>query len=404
MKKVQHLGDKLPLLHAIRGIAAFYVVVFHAKFILWSGGREYLSQFPRSTWNVWDYCMFSVDMLFSAGSQMVMIFFVLSGFFIAMSLENIKGTVTQKLKTFYSVRFIRIYIPYIASIILAVLVLIWISYFSPGLFQLNADREFNNRLIAANKDLTFTNLARGLIFDKNEEYIGFNYAYWSLLYEGIFYLIIPFIYQFKRYYLLISAAFFVAGIFIMNAFHFDNIYIKFLFEYNFYFAIGQAIYIYREQLSVMAQRRYYKTVAILCSIILFLAFNVLALVHQDFWANFLASAMAALLIVLFINYDTKSTLFVKKTKQLGEMSYSLYLVHIPTLIFTYVLLYKYSGKTVFYDHIYFVGVIVSLFVGWFFFKFIEKPSLVLIKKIKRSLQDTAIPQAAIKEINQHSAI
>jgi peptidoglycan/LPS O-acetylase OafA/YrhL len=68
-----------------------------------------------------------------------------------------------------------------------------------------------------------------------------------------------------------------------------------------------------------------------------------------------------------------------------------------------VLLYKYSGKTVFYDHIYFVGVLISLFVGWFFFKFIEKPSLLLIKKVKRSLQDTVIPQA-VKGLNQHSAI
>ncbi|MEP6711007.1 MAG: acyltransferase [Ferruginibacter sp.] len=394
MNKSLKLNSNLALLHAIRGVAAFYVVVYHAKFILWSGGKEFLQQFPRSSWSITDYFLFSGDMLFSAGSQMVMIFFVLSGFFIAMSWKNITGAITDKIRYFYSVRLIRIYIPYIASIFLSVIVLLLIAEISPGLYHLNSTREFNSRLLVANADLTLSNFARGLVFNKNNEYIGFNYAYWSLLYEAIFYLFVPFIYQFKKIYFIVSALFFITGIFVIDRFRVDNIFVKFLFEYNFYFAIGQAIYIYREQISRFAQLKYFKVLAAGSSIILFFIFNVLALFHQDFWADFLSAITAALLILLFLNHDVRNSLIIKAIKKLGEMSYSLYLVHIPTIIFIYALFYKYTGKTVFFEHLYFIGVIASLVVGWVFYSFIEKPSLLLIKKLKRSLKHK--PELSLK--------
>lgn len=383
MNKSLKLNSNLPLLHAIRGIAALYVVVFHAKFILWSGGREYLAQYPRASWGIADYFLFSIDMLFSAGSQMVMIFFVLSGFFIAMSFENIKGSISEKLKYFYSVRFIRIYMPYVASMLIGIFVLIVVADVAPNLYYINSPREFNSRLLIANVDITVSNFAKGLVFDKNQEYIGFNYAYWSLLYEGIFYLIVPFVFRFKKIYLAASAVLFMAGMYMVNVLHVQGAALRFIFEYNFYFAIGQAIYMYREQLSKYAMMKYYKLMAVVGCIGLFLCFNVLALVQLEFWANFLAAMAAVLLIVLFLNYDVKNSFAVKMVKKLGEMSYSLYLIHVPTLIFVYALIYNYTGQTVFFQHIYFIGVLASLCTGWAFYRLVEMPSLSLIKKLKQ---------------------
>jgi len=34
--------QQLDILHSLRGFCALYVAVFHAKFILWSGGRQFL--------------------------------------------------------------------------------------------------------------------------------------------------------------------------------------------------------------------------------------------------------------------------------------------------------------------------------------------------------------------------
>ena len=89
-----------------------------------------------------------------------MIFFVLSGFFIAMSLENARGSFLQRLKLFYTVRCIRIYIPYLASILIGVAVLFWVKYYTPNLYHVNTHREFNNRLIVAFDNNNFPNFLK----------------------------------------------------------------------------------------------------------------------------------------------------------------------------------------------------------------------------------------------------
>lgn len=106
--------EKFKLLHSIRGFAALMVVIGHAKFPFWCGGTEYVKKFPQQDWNFFDKLVFGLDMFSSNPALMVIVFFVLSGFFIAYSFENNKW----KIRHFYTNRAIRIYIPYIASIIL----------------------------------------------------------------------------------------------------------------------------------------------------------------------------------------------------------------------------------------------------------------------------------------------
>lgn len=387
MTKIENYKAKFPLLHAIRGVAAMYVVVYHAKFILWSGGTEYLSKNPRASWSVLDYVKFAVDLITTAGSQMVMIFFVLSGFFIAMSLENARGSFVHRLKLFYLVRFTRIYIPYIASIIIGVGVLLWIQQFVPDLYQAESQREFNNRLIVAHDNLSFSNFLKSLAFLKNKEYIGFNFAYWSLLYEGIFYLIIPFVFQRKTIYLFVSFLLFLSGTFVIALYHPSHIFMKYLFEYNFYFALGQFIYIYKEQILAKFDGRNYKAVLLTAALILFVLFDALALLKQHFWSGIVAGISVFCLIIVFLKYDFKNTWLIKGIIKLGEISYSLYLVHIPVLIFIYSLIYMFTKELVFYNRIWYVaGVLISVMAGILLYNTAEKPSMKLINRIKKNLK------------------
>lgn len=361
-----------------------YVVVYHAKFILWSGGTDYLTKYPRASWSVFDYFKFAIDLITTAGSQMVLIFFVLSGFFIAMSLENAKGSFGQRIKLFYLVRATRIYIPYIASIIIGVGVLLWIQQFAPDLYQSNSNREFNSRLIVAHDNLNFSNFLKSLLFLKNKEYIGFNFAYWSLLYEGIFYLIIPFAFQRKAVYLFISLLLFLSGSFVITVYHPSHIFMKYLFEYNFYFALGQFIYLYKEQILAKFDKRNYKTLLLVVALILFILFDTLALLKQHFWSGFVSGISVFCLIVVFLKYDFKKTWLIKGIIKLGEISYSLYLVHIPVLIFIYSLLYMFTKELFFYNRgWYVIGVLFSVAAGVLLYKTAEKPSMKLINRIKK---------------------
>ena len=73
-------------LHIIRGFAALYVAIGHAKIVFWSGGKEYIKTYPVEEWAVFDYIVFAIDMLSSSAQEFVIVFFILSGFFIAFSL------------------------------------------------------------------------------------------------------------------------------------------------------------------------------------------------------------------------------------------------------------------------------------------------------------------------------
>lgn len=302
-----------------------------------------------------------------------------------MSLDKNKEPFIQKLKTFYSVRLVRIYIPYLSSIFFSVLVLYWISNFSPDLYHVISGREFNTRLIIAHNDLSFYNFLKALLFEKNHEYIGFNYVYWSLLYEGLFYLIVPFIFLARKHYLVASCILYIAGMFIFNILHTTGVFIKFVFEYNFYFAIGQTTYYYKGGISEFLKSRKLKSWLILASITGYFIFDVLAIFHFEFWANFLSAITGGMLLILFYNYPIENNYFIEGIKKLGKISYSFYLFHVPSLIVVYTLLHKFTGKIVFYSHIYYpVGVVVSLLLGSVFYKLIEEPSMSLIKRIKNT--------------------
>ena len=119
-RQITHLTyQELDVLHSLRGLCAFYVVIFHAKYVLWSGGTEYLKAHPRAAWGVLDYMAFGFDLLSSAGYEMVIFFFALSGFFIRYAqLRKHRAPLA-----FYRNRIVRIYPPYLISVLLACLVL-----------------------------------------------------------------------------------------------------------------------------------------------------------------------------------------------------------------------------------------------------------------------------------------
>ena len=119
--------------------------------------------------------------------------------------------------------------------------------------------------------------------------------------------------------------------------------------------------------------------------ILFLIFDTLALVKLHFWSSFVSGITVFCLIVMFLKYDFKNTRGISLIKKLGKISYSLYLVHIPVLIFIYSLLYKATQQLIYYNRLWYItGVLISVLAGWLLYKFVEKPSMQLISRIKKT--------------------
>src|ERR1700738_226261 len=113
----------IKFLHIIRGFAAFYVLLAHAKWPFWVGGATFFHNTPFRQLGLADKLGSVFALCSSNGTAMVIVFFVLSGFIITHSYNRNKW----KYKEFIVNRCLRIYIPYIASVILAGALLL-ISY------------------------------------------------------------------------------------------------------------------------------------------------------------------------------------------------------------------------------------------------------------------------------------
>ena len=99
-------------------------------------------------------------MISSAGREIVYVFFVLSGFFISLSLCN-NNCSTKK---FLSIRLTRVYIPLLVSIIISFLLFILVIEISPQIF--NLEYFVNQELLAAREELNFKTLSKTLLLLK----------------------------------------------------------------------------------------------------------------------------------------------------------------------------------------------------------------------------------------------
>jgi peptidoglycan/LPS O-acetylase OafA/YrhL len=366
-------SNDVKLLHAVRGFAALYVVVAHAKFPLWVGGKEYIKEYPMKNWNLSDYFLFSIDMFTSNGKSMVIIFFVLSGFFIAYSFNKNKWS----LRDFYLNRIIRIYTPFLFSMALAVGVFVFIRHYHPHFFSTNINSEFYKSITEANDLINIKSFLYGLFFLPNKQYIGYNFPYWSLLYEALFYLLAPFVVKRYKLYLIVSLVAVMVSPFIPMY----NIFSKFIFLYSIYFAIGIYTYefIFVENRKVNISQTVFK---VLLSIV-FLLFIVIGAGGFKQFSFWIAGGFAFFLIYYLISFQIKDTFLVKTLKKLGKLSYTLYLTHMPILLMVAAIVTSISGNYIFYSRVYWVGVVIAVAFSIPFYILIEERSLNIISKFKK---------------------
>ncbi|HOE39070.1 MAG TPA: acyltransferase [Bacteroidales bacterium] len=378
--------EKFKLLHSIRGFAALIVVIGHSKFHFWSGGLDYVQKFPKEDWNIFDKLLFGLDMFSSNPALMVIVFFVLSGFFIAYSFENNKW----KIKDFYINRTIRIYIPYIASIILTMLLFYSATLINNELFFSTTAREYNQGLVSNYQNFKLSTVAWNLIFVAKPCYIGYNDPYWSLLIEAFFYIIAPFFIKRKKIFLFVTSGFLFAGIL------FENIFLKylgfkplsnFITYYAFFFALGYytywLIFSYKLQDKIKKINVWFYNIS--ASILLLSAiYGSFFIAHK--YTYLLGGFFTVIMIYRMINYPVKITWINKFFISMGKISYSMYLIHVPLFIFMYSILVKFTGIEVFYSRIYWIFVVIAVSFSYLFYYAVEHQSLKLIRKFKEKLK------------------
>ena len=340
-KKLGYLSS----LDLLRGLAAVAVCYFHFT----HGNPDFLSK-TNILYQSGRYGFLGVD-----------VFFVISGFVIPYAMY--RGMYRFKnFGTFLLKRVIRIEPPFLISIIL-VIALNWLSTLSPY-------------YRGAGFTIDYTALALHLGYlNAFFEYPWVNDVYWTLAIEFQYYIIIalifPLLIHSKKYFSYIALGLFgVMGFFITGH--------NFIFNYGLLFVVG--ILLFQFQIGYLKNAEFGALLLI-----------ALLMIYVKFDNRYLMAALLPYFFILYFNLTSGVSKF------LGNISYSLYLVHIPIggriINICETLFQSEQIRSVFV----FVALAVSIFAAWIFFMLIEKPAMNLAKKIgysKKNGKPEAQPQTA----------
>ncbi len=371
---MQQLHSKnLTLIHGIRGIAALIVAIGHSKLFFWSGGTNYIIKYPVSDWHISDYIVFIFDMASSNSSAMVVIFFVLSGFFISSTLNKNKWTLTG----FYKVRFLRIYIPFVFSLLIAGL-FFYITFIINN--TPTPEGELSILVSETKNSFNIGTFFKTLFFLRNEKglYFAMNYPYWSLFHEAIFYLIAPFIFMQLKWSFLLSFVLYVTGFFINS----NSMWLEFIFHYYFYFNLGMIFFIIVSKGAFFSSKNYYWLIIVSLFILSLYVHHLIG-----YRLSFLIAGVSSILAIhqiLFSKIEEKKIFF--PIRKLGMISYSLYLYHVPIYVLICFLIYNSGIILNIYNRSYYLFAMIAVMLSFLLYEICEGPSLKFIQRFRTQIK------------------
>lgn len=303
-------SQRLSALDGLRGVAILLVMGFHYFYHL-------ESFYYKST--LYPYGeTFSNVVIFKYGYMGVELFFIISGFVIALTLESSKS-----LSDFAIRRFVRIWPALIVSATLTFCLLNW----SDAPFALTRRQFWPNFLPSLT--LTPTSLWSGL-FPKVDFVTG---VYWSLVVEIRFYMIALILYwMFARQNLARNLVIFTVAIYVVRALlrrwlpGYNGVYdALFVPDYMPWFAAGAVFYeLYKERLAKGAAL---VMLAVTYALIARISTNYIIIDRHPIVASSFALAFLVMFWFLATRPASMSIFEARPLVWIGECSYSIYLYH-----------------------------------------------------------------------------
>lgn len=359
--------DKDIAINAWRGFAALLVAYFHCRQITWIG----IQQFHRTA------AGFDLNTLFSYltfpiawGSAGVPIFFVISGYCIH------RGTARKLIanpsapfdtRNFLMRRFARIYPVLLAALVLTYVLDSWSRGFSPVSPKIGT---LDLHLFIVNL-LSLQGVAGGTF--------GSNGALWTLSLEVQFYLVYPLLIALRRRIGMKAVLVSVGIVNVVSALVFERHEIILFASYWFSWTLGA--WIAEAKVApdaVKSPKGSWKLLgaAIVVALLGCAAFQIAQYLAFQLWA-----VAFALYLYQVLDKPMRNSLPVRGFSWLGEFSFSLYIVHIPILIFLGSLLFRSTLQTAIWPS--FVFMIVPVGVAFVFYMLVERPAMNWSASFKR---------------------
>ncbi|WP_161487823.1 acyltransferase family protein [Paenibacillus glacialis] len=387
------MRNRIEQLDSIRGLAAVTVVFGHILLV---------SEIPVLSAMTSIYSPLSI---ITNGHSAVMMFFLLSGF--VLSLPFLKGR-NIPYGAFIIKRFFRIYIPYVCSIISAIVLYSLIS--GGGITSLS---EWFN--ISWNDPITVKSIVEHLLLIGNFNSDLYNNVIWSLIHEMRISILFPLLaillvkFNWKIVVGMCIGLSVISGMnslipidpsigyrtSYMESIHFISI-----------FLIGGLIAKHREALQNIYNNfsRKMKWLLILVGFILYTYSGFVGLigsalglsVYYDIIKDYTSVAGAAIFLVFALGSKKASfVLLYKPIKVLGKLSYSLYLYHLIVLFSLIYILHEVLSLGL----IYIMTLIISIILSALSYRFIEVSSITIGRNLTSKSQKNLIEGSVVQKSN-----
>lgn len=340
----------------LRGAAAFYVLIGHARGHLFAGGSV-IAASRELSW--YDMVMLGLLQTTSMGTEAVILFFVMSGFAMAHSFSRSESAIT-----FYKKRAVRIWPPYLVAVLLAfVIAAIILRSTVPNGVTAQVGQTPWGWLQA---------LAMVFYMKVDTELTA---QFWSLPQEVMFYLLCPILLASRNRIIVffgVSILLTFVGALVVGVY--DNptvgggVIYRHFFTLLIFFMSGALAYHFQQYIPTMGGR------ALL--IIFCLSFVGIWFVKYQLFAgwNLVSSLLTAPLALLLI-MNVPASLYDRKILNWGHFSYSLYIVHMQLIVLVSFLLARGWGLEQPQMTNYWAWLLVVppvMFLGWIFYLLTEK--------------------------------
>jgi peptidoglycan/LPS O-acetylase OafA/YrhL len=377
-------ATRLDELDSLRGLAALTVVLYHLK-LLWLD--ETIPAALTRQRGIIDFLLMPV----TAGHEAVILFFILSGFVLAIPAVKLHP---QRYSVFLIRRLCRIYLPYGLVLVLSVL---GSNFFHGDPTQSKSFADFWTAPV------DWHLFKQHLIFLGVYDTERFNPPIWSLVFEMRISLIFPLLcaiaMKMRPNHSLVMAVSFSGISSIANKLVHSDVVNQLIFDtlhFAALFVIG--IYLARQGVRITSifdcLSRSKKIVFATLSALLFIYGRVewmkLAswLTNSDLGksADLLTATGAAGLMILSLNVEwCRRALLWAPVHSLGKMSYSIYLLHSAVIFILIHLLYGRLPLLIIFP----ICLAIVIPASWVFYRCVEVPSIDMGRKLSEYFQRTA---------------
>ncbi len=313
-------------LDALRGLAAVYVLLGHSRWLLWAGHGAWLAQ-PHAPWESL-LAYGSASLRF--GREAVMVFFVLSGFFIHLrsAAELRDGTAPHfSASRFFRRRAHRLVAPFAFALVATVVCdLIGRTWF-PQLYQAAT----GDSLLDANFSkmaYSWSSVVPALVLLPSSlgRDFGTNGPLWSLAYETVYYAIYPAWFALRRRHAGLAFVAVPAVCLALTLASPSNFAVEVLTSYPLWLAgaaLAEGVESFRQSRKV-----------VLASVVVFIAGMLLRVLSDSALPQAVAAVLfgsAAVIGVTALPAEWRPTGLLAALEYLGVRSYSIYILHFPFL-------------------------------------------------------------------------